>query len=216
MSSMGKKLVFLGDSGVGKTCMIARFISGFYDDTIYVTIGASYASKTIEIPEIGKSITLDVWDTAGQERYRALNKFYYQGAKMVILVYDITRKDTFDNLKNCWYKDLKEKGDPNIVIGIAGSKSDLYDNEAVPEQEAREFAKSIDAVFGLTSARNNTGIDELFKELGKKFLNLNNSEIESDIQKQDKKQEIIQSIKLDDKNADKKNKEQKKKKKNFC
>ena len=84
------------------------------------------------------------------------------------------------------------------------------------QQEAREFAKSIDAVFGLTSARNNTGIDELFKELGKKFLNLNNSEIESDIQKQDKKQEIIQSIKLDDKNVDKKNKEQKKKKKNFC
>ena len=196
--------------------MIARFISGFYDDTIYVTNGASYSTKTIEIPEIGKSITLDVWDTAGQERYRALNKFFYQGAKMVILVYDITRKDTFDNLKNCWYRDLKENGDPNIVIGIAGSKSDLYDNEAVPEQEARVFAKSIDAVFGLTSARNNTGIDELFKELGKKFLNLNNSEIESDIQKQDKKQEIIQSIKLDDKNVDKKNKEQKKKKKNFC
>ena len=195
---------------------IARFISGFYDDTIPATNGASYATKTIEIPEIGKSITLDVWDTAGQERYRALNKFFYQGAKMVILVYDITRKDTFDNLKNCWYRDLKENGDPNIVIGIAGSKSDLYDNEAVPEQEAREFAKSIDAVFGLTSARNNTGIDELFKELGKKFLNLNNSEIESDIPKQDKKQEIIQSIKLDDKNVDKKNKEQKKKKKNFC
>ena len=212
MSFIGKKLVFLGDSGVGKSCMITRFLTGVYDNTILATNGASYASKTIEIPEIGKSITLDIWDTAGQEKYKSLNKFFYQDAKMVILVYDITQKYSFDNLKNVWYKDLKEYGDPNIVIGIAGSKSDRYEEEAVSEQEAREFAKSINAVFGLTSAQNNTGIDELFKELGKKFLTLNHSGIESDIQKQEPKQ----NIKLDGNNVAKKNEEQKKKKKNPC
>ena len=79
--------------------MITRFLTGVYDNTILAINGASYASKTIEIPEIGKSITLDIWDTAGQERYKSLNKFFYQDAKMVILVYDITQKYSFDNLK---------------------------------------------------------------------------------------------------------------------
>ena len=96
----GEKLVFIGDSGVGKTCIIARFIKGVYDYNVASTIGASYASKTIEIPEIGKSITLDIWDTAGQVRYKSLTKFFFQGAKMAILVYDITRKESFDNLES--------------------------------------------------------------------------------------------------------------------
>ena len=89
---------------------------------------------------------------------------------MVILVYDITRKESFDNLKHFWYKELQEYGNKDIVIGIAGNKSDLYDNEEVSEKEAREFAKSIDAIFGLISAKNNSGIDKLFEDIGNKYL----------------------------------------------
>ena len=130
----GKKLVFVGDSGVGKTCIISRFTKNSFDVNPGSTIGASYASKTIEIPGTDESLDLDIWDTAGQERYKALTKIFFQGAKMAILVYDITRKVSFDNLKNSWYPLLKEHGEPDIVIGIAGNKSDLYIDEDVPEQ----------------------------------------------------------------------------------
>ena len=157
----------MGDAGVGKTCIISRLVKGTYSDDGPSTYGASYASKIIEIPEIGKSLNLNYWDTC---RTISMAKFFFQGAKMVILVYDITRKSSFENLKNSWYKEIKEHGPKDVVIGIAGNKSDLYDREDVSEQEARDFAKSIGAVFSLTSAQNNSGIDELIINLVKKYL----------------------------------------------
>ena len=171
----GKKLVFVGDSGVGKTCIISRFLRGTFNSNQLTTDGASYASKTVEIPEINECLTFDIWDTAGQERYRSLTKFFFQGAKMAILVYDITRKESYENMKNDWYKQLKDFADPEIIIGIAGNKSDLYDDEAVSEQEARDFAKSIGAVFSLTSAQSNTGINELFKDIAKKYFKIDSN-----------------------------------------
>jgi len=171
----GKKLVFVGDSGVGKTCIISRFLRGTFNSNQLTTDGASYASKTVEIPEINEYLTFDIWDTAGQERYRSLTKFFFQGAKMAILVYDITRKESYENMKNDWYKQLKDFADPEIIIGIAGNKSDLYDDEAISEQEARDFAKSIGAVFSLTSAQSNTGINELFKDIAKKYFKIDSN-----------------------------------------
>ena len=213
----GKKLVFIGDSGVGKTCIISRFIKGIFEENTPST-GANYATKTIEIPEIKDYFSFDIWDTAGQERYKSLTKFFFQGAKMAILVYDITRKESFDNLKKDWYPLLKEHGEPNIVLAIAGNKSDLYDDEAVPEQEARDFAKSIGAIFSLTSAQNNSGINELFKNLAKKFLNIDEPGVQNQIQKPQPKpvqKEEPQNIKIGKKDVAKKNEEQKKKK-GFC
>ena len=97
---------------------------------------------------MNKTLLLDVWDTAGQERYRALTKFFYKDAAVCILVYDITKRKTFDNLKSYWYEQLKENSWKNIMVGIiAGNKYDLYEEEEVQENEAREFAKSVDAVF---------------------------------------------------------------------
>ena len=208
----GIKLVFLGDTEVGKSCLITRFIKGVFETNLKETTKANYVSKTIEIPEIGESITFDIWDTNGREKFKSMTRIFYQGAKMAILVYDTTRKESYDNIKNWWYKDIKEHGDPDIVIGIAGNKSDRYDDEEVPEQEAREFAESIGAVFSLTSAQNNSGIDELFKDMGKKYLCPNSSTIESDIQKPEQKEESNQNIKFGEKNVDKKNDGQKKKK----
>jgi len=214
----GKKLVFVGDSGVGKTCIIARFLKGTFDSNS-PTGGLGYASKTIEIPEMGESLTLDIWDTVGQEKYRSLTKFFFQGAKMIILVYDITIKRTFDSLKNNWYPLIKETSDPNVLIGIAGIKSDLYDNEDVPEEEAREFAKSIGALFFLTSAQNNSGINELFRDLAKKYLDPNSEVGSSDTSEQKykkNKEELKPIIKIGRNDVIKKNKDQKKKKKNPC
>ena len=217
----GKKVVFIGESGVGKTCIISRFIRGIYAEGVEST-GASYAQKTIEIPELNQSITLDIWDTAGQEKYRALTKFFFKGAKMAVLVYDITRRESFDNLKSIWLKELKEHADEDIVLAIAGNKSDLYDEEAVSEQEARDYAKSIGAVFGLTSAQNNSGVNEIFKNLAIKYIDPNykpsepgkpnpNQEIKPTPQKP-KPTEDKQNIKIGKKDVIKKNEEQKKKK----
>ena len=102
-----------------------------------------------------------------------MNKFFYKDAAVCILVYDITKRKTFDNLKSYWYEQLKENSGKNIVVGIAGNKCDLYEEEEVSEDEARQFAESVGAVFELTSAQNNTGINELFLECGYKYLDPN-------------------------------------------
>ena len=169
----GCKVVLLGDSGVGKTCIISRYISGTFDENSATTNGASYCSKNVNYEKLGKNLLLDIWDTAGQEKYKALTKFFYKDAAVCILVYDITRKETFDNLKNFWYSQLKENSGSNVVLGVAGNKCDLYESEEVKESEARQFAEEIGAIFELTSAQNNTGINELFFEVGNKYLDPN-------------------------------------------
>ena len=169
----GCKVVLLGDSGVGKTCIISRYISGTFEANSASTNGASYASKIVKYEKLGKTLSLDIWDTAGQEKYKALTKFFYKDAAVAILVYDITRKESFDSLKNYWYNQLQENGGKSIVLGVAGNKCDMYEQEAVPENEAREFAKSINAIYSLTSAQNNTGINELFMDAGNKYLDPN-------------------------------------------
>ena len=219
LEGSGKKLVFIGDPGVGKTCIISRFLKGTFDADQITTVGASYASKTIKISETNESLTLDIWDTAGQEKYRSLTRIFFQGAKLAILVYDITRKDSFENLKNVWLKELKDHADKNVVLGVAGNKSDLYEKEEVPEQEAREFAKSIDAIFCLTSAQSNSGIEELFEEMGKKFLDPNSTINESENQNLDQAHKQKKDEKKKEKKEEQKNiqlKNVKKKEKNNC
>ena len=200
----GKKLVFIGDSGVGKTCIISRFTQGIFENNVNSTRGASYSNKVIDVN--GKPLSLDIWDTAGQETYKSLTRYFYKGAKMALLVYDITRKESFDNIKSFWYGQIKEFGDEGVVLGIVGNKCDMYDDEAVPEQEAREYAKSIGAIFQLTSAQNNSGINELFKNIGAKYLDPNTKIEEPE---QDEKQK---NIKINARDHIQKDNEQKKKK----
>ena len=219
LEGSGKKLVFIGDPGVGKTCIISRFLKGTFDADQITTVGASYATKTIKISETNESLTLDIWDTAGQEKYRSLTRIFFQGAKLAILVYDITRKDSFENLKNVWLKELKDHADKNVVLGVAGNKSDLYEKEEVPEQEAREFAKSIGAIFCLTSAQSNSGIEELFEEMGKKFLEPNSTINESENQNLDQAHKQKKDEKKKEKKEEQKNiqlKNVKKKEKKSC
>ena len=164
------KVVLLGDSGVGKTCLITRYISETFEQNTASTNGASYASKKVNYDKLKKTITLDIWDTAGQEKYKALTKFFYKDAAIAILVYDITQKDSFESIKSYWYEQVKENGEKTVVLGIVGNKSDLYEQEEVPENEARQFAQSIGAIFALTSAKMNTGVDALFEDAGNKYL----------------------------------------------
>ena len=165
------KAVLLGESGVGKTCIIARFINNTFENNIMSTTGASYAGKTMAFEEFGgQCIKFEIWDTAGQEKYRSLTKIFYKDAKAAILVYDITRKSSFDEIKNYWYNQLKDFAPKNIIIAIAGNKCDLFDDENVSESEARSFANEIGAIFRLTSVVRNVGIEELFSAIGSSIL----------------------------------------------
>lgn len=167
------KVVLVGDSGVGKTCIISRFISGTFDANSVTTTGGSFATKEVKYDSLSKVLALDIWDTAGQERFKSLTKFFYKDANIVILVYDIAVKKSFEQLKEYWYKEVKDNGDKNFVLGIAGNKCDRYEFEEVPEEEAKAFAEQVGAVFYLTSAQDNTGIADLFYEIGGKYLDPN-------------------------------------------
>ena len=167
------KVVLVGDAGVGKTCIIQRYVNDNYDENTESSISSTYTYKVVEYKEFNKSISFDIWDTAGQELYRAMSKNFYLNASIGILVYDIRRKDSFNSIKDYWYEQLKSSGEDNMIFGVAGNKCDLFDKEEVSEKEGKQFAKEIGAVFQLTSCKENIGIDELFMECGKKYLEAN-------------------------------------------
>ena len=179
-----------------------------FNDAYEPSIGVDFMSKSISFR--GQNIKLQMWDTAGQEKYKALTKFFYKDAAVCILVYDITRKETFDNLKNFWYSQLKENSGDKVVLGVAGNKCDMYESEEVTENEARKFAEDIGAIFELTSAQNNTGINELFYEVGNKYLdpNFKPSTDEEKAEKKDEKKIVLNKKDI--------KKEDKKQKKSFC
>ncbi|XP_011024389.1 PREDICTED: ras-related protein RABF1 isoform X4 [Populus euphratica] len=126
------KLVLLGDSGVGKSCIVLRFVRGQFDPTSKVTIGASFLSQTIALQD-STTIKFEIWDTAGQERYAALAPLYYRGAAVAVIVYDITSPETF-NKAQYWVKELKKHGSPDIVMALVGNKADLHEKREVPAQ----------------------------------------------------------------------------------
>ena len=165
------KVVLLGESGVGKTCLLSRFINYIYDEHTNANVTAAFSAKTMKFDFFGgKEIRFDLWDTAGVEKYRSITKFLYKDAQIVILVYDITRKESFNEIKDYWYEEVKENCPKNIIIGLAGNKCDLYKNEAVTEKEGKELAEKIGAIFKLISPKENVGINELFQAIGYKVL----------------------------------------------
>ena len=168
------KVVLVGESGVGKTCIIQRYVNNDYNENTESTSTSTYTYKSIDYKNLNKSISFDIWDTAGQELYRALAKNFYLNASIGILVYDIRRKKSFEAIKDYWYEQLKEFGEENMVFGVAGNKCDLFQEEEVSEEEGKKFAKSIGAIFHLTSCKESIGIDELFEECGRKYLEVNN------------------------------------------
>ena len=167
------KVVLVGDSGVGKTCIIKRFVNDEFSEIMEATISSTYICKTIDIKKYKKLITYNIWDTAGQEMYRALAQNFYLNASIGILVYDIRARESFNSIKDYWYPQLIETGEENMIIGIAANKCDLFQEEEVSKEEGEQYAKSIGAVFQLTSCSENIGIDDLFQECGEKYFEAN-------------------------------------------
>ena len=162
------KIILVGDSGVGKTCIIERYLKK-YNPNVTCTINTSFYSK-MEIID-SYQINFLVWDTVGQERYRSLNSLFFKDAHICIFVYDITNEDSFNNIKDYCYESVITNGAEGIICGVAGNKSDLYIEEKVDKKEVEEFCKEINATIKFVSAKADYGINELFEELGNIFVN---------------------------------------------
>lgn len=156
------KVVLIGDSGVGKSNLLSRFTRNEFSLESKSTIGVEFAARSVCVD--GKSIKAQIWDTAGQERYRAITSAYYRGAVGALLVYDITRHVTFENVER-WYKELKDHTDVNIVVMLVGNKSDLLHLRAVSVEEGKSFAEREGLYFMETSALDSTNVENSFTQV---------------------------------------------------
>merc|ERR1712137_856189 len=153
------KVVLIGDSGVGKSNLLSRFTRNEFNLESKSTIGVEFATRSIQVD--GKTIKAQIWDTAGQERYRAITSAYYRGAVGALLVYDIAKHLTYENVER-WLKELRDHADSNIVIMLVGNKSDLRHLRAVPTEEAKAFAELHGLSFIETSALDSTNVEQAF------------------------------------------------------
>ena len=155
------KVVFLGESMVGKTNILSQFNQGKFNPVSQQSLTAQFFRKEISLQ--GKStITFDLWDTAGLEKYRAMAKVFFKDAKVVILVYDSTNEKSFKELKEYWYNQVK---DLKQILAIVANKCDLTEKK-VKDEEGKEFADSVGAIFASVSAKENIGITELLEKVG--------------------------------------------------
>jgi len=132
------KVVLLGDSGVGKSNILSRYLKNEFSYDTKTTVGVEFGAKSIEIEDF--KIKAQIWDTAGQERYKSITNAYYKGAKGALLVYDITNKKTFENISK-WVPELKNSGDKDVTIILVGNKIDLEEERQVSTEEGQKKAK---------------------------------------------------------------------------
>ena len=166
------KIILVGDSSVGKTNILSRYLNNTFEENTKPTVGVEFNSKTYNIDD--NIVKAQIWDTAGQERYRSITSAYYKGAKGCLLIYDITRKKTFENIDK-WISQFKEGADENLYIILIGNKCDLADARQVSKEEAEEKAKFYNMAFIETSALNGTNVEEAFETLINEVYQNNNS-----------------------------------------
>ncbi|XP_065176286.1 ras-related protein Rab-5B-like [Sycon ciliatum] len=160
------KLVLLGESAVGKSSLVLRFVKGQFHEYQESTIGAAFLTQTVQLDDA--TVKFEIWDTAGQERYHSLAPMYYRGAQAAIVVYDITNLDSFGRAKT-WVKELQRQASPNIVIALAGNKSDLANKRMVDLDEAQAYADDNNLLFMETSAKTAMNVNEVFMAIAKKL-----------------------------------------------
>lgn len=160
------KLVLLGESAVGKSSLVLRFVKGQFHEFQESTIGAAFLTQTLCLDDT--TVKFEISDTAGQERYHSLAPMYYRGAQAAIVVYDITNADTFTRAKN-WVKELQRQARPDIVIALAGNKSDLGQRRVVEYEEAAAYAEENGLLFMETSAKNANNVNEIFLAIARKL-----------------------------------------------
>lgn len=160
------KLLLIGDSGVGKSCLLLRFADNTYTDSYISTIGVDFKIRTVEID--GKTVKLQIWDTAGQERFRTITSSYYRGAHGIIVVYDVTDKVSFNNVKQ-WLGEIDRYACQSVNKLLVGNKADLVEKKVVDFNEAKEFADSLNISFLETSAKSAQNVEEAFLTMTKQI-----------------------------------------------
>ena len=161
------KVILIGESGTGKTSLINATMGLKFKDVLESTTTNSFSSKTITINN--KEYVLNLWDTIGQEKFRSLTKIFIKDSKIVILVYDITRKASFNEL-NFWLKMIQDILGDEPILGICGNKSDLFVKEQVKEEEVKKYSEEKNIPFKLTSAKNPMSFNKFLEDLVKKYL----------------------------------------------
>jgi len=153
------KFIIIGDIGVGKSCLLFRFTDNSFKPIHDITMGVEFGIRFINIKN--NRIKLHIWDTAGQETFRSITRSYYRGAAGALLVYDITRRETFNHLAT-WLEEVKEHGNSNMIIMLVGNKSDLTKKRVVSTEEGEKFAKENGLMFMEVSAKSRENIEEAF------------------------------------------------------
>jgi Ras-related protein Rab-1A len=161
------KLLLIGDSGVGKSCLLLRFADDSYLESYISTIGVDFKIRTVELD--GKTIKLQIWDTAGQERFRTITSSYYRGAHGIIVVYDVTDQESFNNVKQ-WLNEIDRYANENVNKLLVGNKSDLTAKK-VDTKTAKAFADEIGIPFLETSAKNATNVEQAFMTMAAEIKN---------------------------------------------
>ncbi|XP_061747353.1 ras-related protein Rab-2A [Nerophis ophidion] len=160
------KYIIIGDTGVGKSCLLLQFTDKRFQPVHDLTIGVEFGARMITID--GKQIKLQIWDTAGQESFRSITRSYYRGAAGALLVYDITRRDTFYHL-TVWLEDARQHSNSNMVIMLIGNKSDLESRREVKKEEGEAFAREHGLIFMETSAKTAFNVEEAFINTAKEI-----------------------------------------------
>jgi len=162
------KLLLIGDSGVGKSCLLLRFADDTYTESYISTIGVDFKIRTIELD--GKTIKLQIWDTAGQERFRTITSSYYRGAHGIIVVYDVTDQESFNNVKQ-WLQEIDRYACENVNKLLVGNKCDLTNKKVVDYTSAKEYADQLGIPFLETSAKNATNVEQAFMTMAAEIKN---------------------------------------------
>eukprot|EP00249_Psilotum_nudum_P013169 c24192_g1_i1 orf=566-1171(-) len=162
------KLLLIGDSGVGKSCLLLRFADDTYAENYISTIGVDFKIRTVELD--GKTIKLQIWDTAGQERFRTITSSYYRGAHGIIIVYDVTDMESFKNVKQ-WLNEIGRYASDSVNKLLVGNKNDLTAKRVVDYQMGKAFANELGIPFLETSAKNATNVEQAFMTMAAEIKN---------------------------------------------
>ena len=189
-------MVIVGDIAVGKTSLASRFVEDKFPKNHIASVGVAYFTKTLVVDE-HLTVKFDIWDTAGQERYRSINTLYYRGAAAAVIVFDLTQRSTFDAMKTQWLDSIRSCADSNIILVIAGNKSDMKENRVIPQEEIDAFCQKENLLYVETSALTGEGVSDLFRMIALRVQESMTSDIKTGFQLVEMNTETTDQVKLE-------------------